>query len=219
MVRVPSVYPYAKVVILTSIVSCETGMSKTKPEKKDSEKTLPKIHGREIVATSRFFKIESIDLEFSNGETREFERMAGSGRGAVMIVPLTNDNHFLLIREYSAGTHSYQISFPKGLIDPGESPVEAGNRELQEEVGMKSSNFSPLKKLAMAPTFFDANMHLLIARNLSESHLEGDEPEPLEVIKWSLDNIDELLAKEDFCEARSVAALLLLERWRQTNDV
>jgi ADP-ribose diphosphatase len=73
--------------------------------------------------------------------------------------------------------------------------------------------------LAMAPTFFDAHMHVLIAENLTESHLDGDEPEPLEVIKWSFDNIDELLAQEDFCEARSVSALLLLERWRQANDV
>lgn len=210
MVRVPSVYPCAKVEVLPCIVSCEAGMSKT-----NSEKTLPKINGRKIVASSRFFKVESVDLEFSNGETREFERMAGSGQGAVMIAPITDDDHFLLIREYAAGTHSYQLGFPKGLIDPGENPVEAGNRELQEEVGMKAAVFSPLKQLAMAPTFFDAHMHVLIAQDLTESRLEGDEPEPLEVVKWSFDNIEELLAREDFCEARSVSALLLLERWRK----
>lgn len=211
MVKVPSVYPCAKVTVLSSIVSCEVSMSKT-----NLEKILPKIHGRKIVASSRFFRVESVDLEFSNGETREFERMAGSGRGAVMIVPLTDDNHFLLIREYAAGTHSYQLGFPKGLIDPGETPIEAGNRELQEEVGMKATSFSPLKSLAMAPTFFDAHMHVLIAENLTESRLEGDEPEPLEVVKWSFDNIDKLLSQEDFCEARSVSALLLLERWRKS---
>ncbi|MFT6268153.1 MAG: ADP-ribose diphosphatase [Alphaproteobacteria bacterium] len=185
-------------------------MSKTNLENK-----LPEINARTIVAKSRFFKVEQVDLTFSNGETREFERMSGSGRGAVMVVPLTNDNHMLLIREYSAGTHSYQLGFPKGLIDPGETPVEAGNRELQEEVGFKAEQFSPLKELAMAPTFFDAHMHVLIAEHLTESRLEGDEPEPLEVIKWSIDNIDELLQQEDFCEARSVAALLLLDRWRK----
>lgn len=184
-------------------------MSKINPEKK-----LPEIQARRTVAQSRFFKVEQVDLEFSNGVKREFERMAGSGRGAVMIVPLTDDNHFLLIREYSAGTHSYQLGFPKGLIDPGETPVEAGNRELQEEVGFKAKTFAPLKQLAMAPTFFDAHMHVLIAQGLTESHLEGDEPEPLDVIKWPCDKIDELLSQDDFCEARSVAALMLLERWR-----
>ncbi|GAB55393.1 ADP-ribose diphosphatase [Glaciecola punicea ACAM 611] len=186
-------------------------MSKTNQENK-----LPEINARAVVAKSRFFKVERVDLTFSNGATREFERMSGSGRGAVMVIPLTDDNHILLIREYSAGTHSYQLGFPKGLIDPGETPIQAGNRELQEEVGFKAEQFLPLKDLSMAPTFFDAKMNVLIAQDLTESHLEGDEPEPLQVVRWSLDNIDELLGQEDFNEARSVAALLLLERWRKS---
>lgn len=190
-------------------------MSKTKLENK-LPVILPEITARTIVAKSRFFKIEQVDLSFSNGQTREFERMSGSGRGAVMVIPLTNDNHVLLIREYAAGTHSYQLGFPKGLIDPGETPTQAGNRELQEEVGFKAEKFTALKDLAMAPTFFDARMNVLIAQDLTESHLEGDEPEPLEVVKWSLDNIQEILDQPDFTEARSVAALLLLERWRKT---
>ena len=189
-------------------------MSKTKHEN-NSTGQLPQITARKVVATSRLFKVEQVDLTFSNGQTREFERMISSGRGAVMVIPLTSDNHILLIREYGAGTHSYQLGFPKGLIDPGETPIEAANRELQEEVGFKANELTPFKELATAPTFFDAKMHLIIAQGLSESRLEGDEPEPLEVVKWSLDNIDELLMQPDFCEARSVAGLLLLERWRK----
>lgn len=185
-------------------------MSKTNPENK-----LPQINARRVVARSKFFKVEQVDLTFSNGATREFERMSGSGRGAVMVVPLTDDNHILLVREYSAGTHSYQLGFPKGIIDPGETPIQAANRELQEEAGFKAETFSPLKTLAMAPTFFDAKMHVLIAEHLSASRLEGDEPEPLEVVPWSLNEIDKLLQQDDFCEARSVAALLMLERWRK----
>lgn len=182
--------------------------------KLNDEKTLPRIHKRKVVAKSRFFKVEQVDLEFTNGATREFERMSGTGSGAVMVLPLTDDEHLLLIREYAAGTHSYQLGFPKGLIDPGESPVEAANRELQEEVGVKALEFTPIKKLAMAPTFFNAHMNVFIAQGLSESSLEGDEPEPLEVIKWPLTKINELLERADFCEARSVASLLLLLRWR-----
>lgn len=184
--------------------------------KLNEEKILPQIHARKIVAKSRFFRVEQVDLEFSNGEQREFERMAGSGRGAVMIVPMIDEQHFLLIKEYSAGTHSYQLGFPKGLIDPGETPIEAGNRELQEEVGYKAERFFELKQLAMAPTFFDAQMNVLVAQGLTESVLEGDEPEPLEVLKFSINSIDDLLARDDFCEARSVATLLMLDRWRKS---
>nr|WP_136250862.1 ADP compounds hydrolase NudE [Ningiella ruwaisensis] len=188
-------------------------MSKINPNKK-----LPTIHKTQTVAHSRFFKIEQVDLEFSNGATREFERMGGSGRGAVMIVPLIDDDTMLLIREYAAGTHSYQLGFPKGLIDLGETPEQAANRELQEEVGYKADELSRLRSVMMAPTFFNASMHILVAKCLTPSSLEGDEPEPLEVVKWSINDADALLQREDFAEARSVAALLLLLRARQQKE-
>lgn len=179
----------------------------------DPNKPLPQIHQREIVAKSNFFRVERVDLEFSNGATRQFERMAGSGRGAVMIVPFLDAETFLLVREYAAGTHSYQLGFPKGLIDAGESPFEAANRELKEEAGYGANQLHDLHCVSMAPTFFNATMHICIAQDLYECQLPGDEPEPLEVIPWSIHKTDALLAREDFVEARSIAALLLMHKW------
>ncbi len=179
----------------------------------DPDKPLPQIHQREIVAKSGLFRVERIDLEFSNGAQRQFERMAGSGRGAVMIVPFIDDKQFLLVREYAAGTHSYQIGFPKGLIDPGESALEAADRELKEEVGHGAGFLEKIHRVSMAPTFFNATMDIVVAKDLYVKQLEGDEPEPLEVIPWSLDNTDALLARDDFVEARSIAALFLAQKW------
>lgn len=179
----------------------------------DTDKVLPTIHHTEVVAKSKFFRVEKLDLEFSNGATREFERMAGGGRGAVMIVALKDADTMLLIREYACGTHSYQLGFPKGLIDPGESPEQAANRELQEEAGYQADTLHRLHEVHMAPTFFNAKMHILIAQGLSPKTLEGDEPEPLEVIEWPIADVDGLLAREDFIEARCIAALLLLQKW------
>lgn len=177
------------------------------------DKTLPLIHHREIVARSRLFRVEEVQLEFSNGEQRVFERMAGSGRGAVMIVPFTQDNTLLLVREYAAGLHEYQLGFPKGLIDPGETPIEAANRELKEEVGFGARQLHPIRTVTMAPTFFSAHMHIVIATDLYPEKLPGDEPEPLEVVKWSLSDKDKLLQQPDFTEARCIAALYMAEEW------
>lgn len=66
-----------------------------------------------------------------------YERMRPSPREAVMIVPVIGDHLLLLlIREYAVGTESYELGFPKGLIDLGEKVLEAANRELMEEVGL-----------------------------------------------------------------------------------
>jgi len=173
----------------------------------NSSLTLPKVLKRSIVACSQFFKIETLQLKFSNGEERDFERMQG-GRPAVLVVPFYNDNTLLLIREYAAGTHTYELGFPKGLIDAGESPVEAANRELKEEVGFGAKEFIELKKVVMAPSYFSSEMTLFMAKDLYVESLPGDEPEPLEVIKWPLDKIEELLTRDDFRESRSITALL-----------
>ena len=179
----------------------------------DPNKPLPQIHHREIVAKSGYFRVERVDLEFSNGAKRQFERMAGSGRGAVMIVPFIDPDTFLLVREYAAGTHNYQLGFPKGLIDPGETPLQAANRELKEEAGYGANQLNDIHSVSMAPTFFDAKMNIVLARDLYPCSLEGDEPEPLEVIPWSVNNINELLARDDFREARSIAALFLTQKY------
>lgn len=178
-----------------------------------TDKQLPLIHERKIVAKSGIFKVERVDLEFSNGAKRQFERMAGSGRGAVMIVPLLDDNTLLLIKEYAAGTHRYELGFPKGLVDVGETSQQAANRELKEEVGFGARELIPLHQVSMAPTFFNAQMDILIARDLYPESLEGDEPEPLDKVPWSLSEIDSLLSRPDFNEARSIAALLLAHKW------
>lgn len=174
------------------------------------EKKLPIITDRKQVAKSRLFAIEQIDLTFSNGVQREYERMQGAGRGAVMIMPMLDDDTILLVREYCAGTHTYELGFPKGLIDLGERPEEAANRELQEEIGYGSKKLTLLHKVAMAPAFFDASMHIFIAKNLYTQWLEGDEPESLDVVPWKISEYKKLLNQPDFNEARSIAALMLL---------
>lgn len=171
---------------------------------------LPKINGQKQVAKSRLFTIEQIDLTFSNGEQRQYERMLGTGSGAVMIVPMLDDDTLLLVREYCGGTHSYELGFPKGLIDPGESPELAANRELKEEISYGSERLTPLSQMMMAPAFFNAKMDVFIARDLYIEKLEGDEPESLEVVPWAIKDYKNLLQQHDFKEARSIAALMLL---------
>lgn len=174
-----------------------------------SELKLPTIHQTKVVAETKMFQVETLDLEFSNGATRQYERLKGSGRGAVMVLPLTAESELILIREYAAGTEQYELGFPKGLIDPGESADDAANRELQEEVGFGAKQLTVLKELTLAPGYFASRMHLILATELYPSKLEGDEPEPLLQVKWPLSQWKELLELPEFSEARSVAALML----------
>ncbi|NTS76539.1 ADP compounds hydrolase NudE [Catenovulum sp. SM1970] len=173
---------------------------------------LPKILSTNSVAKSRLFEVESVELEFSNGNQRTYERMKSSGRSAVMVIPMLDDETMLLVREYAGGTHTYELGFPKGLIDPDEQPEQAANRELKEEIGYGANELISLQSVTMAPSYFSARMHILLAKGLYEERLEGDEPEPLEIVPWPISQVDQLLAQPDFNEARSIAALFLARR-------
>lgn len=171
----------------------------------------PKVLDRRIVAQSRLFRIEEVDLEFSNGARRTYERVPGGG-DSVMIVPFLDPNRILLIREYCVGSERYELGLPKGVVEPGENPLEAANRELQEEVGYAARDLRVLKRVSLVPGYIAHHSLVVLARDLYEQRLSGDEPEPIEVIPWPISELDALLEREDFDEARSVAGLLIALR-------
>ncbi len=172
----------------------------------------PRITGVSRIASSRLFEIEAVDLLFDNGATAQYERVCTQLAGAVCICAIDADE-VLLIREYQVGTDRYELVLPKGAIDPGEEVLSAANRELMEEVGHGAKNLELMKVMAVAPGYFNHRTHLVLATDLYPQRAEGDEPEPLEVVRWSLNELPALFAREDFSEARSLAALVLAQQW------
>ncbi|KXU38924.1 ADP compounds hydrolase NudE [Ventosimonas gracilis] len=173
--------------------------------------TPPKILSSQIVAKSRLFTVERLELRFSNGVERSYERLVGSGQipGAVMVVALADREHALLVEEYCAGSADYQLSLPKGLIEPGEDFLAAGNRELQEEAGFAARNLEYLTDLGLSPAYMSQRIAVVLARDLYQQRLPGDEPEPMRLDKISLHNLYSLLSNPQFTDGRALAALYL----------
>lgn len=173
-------------------------------------RTRPTILGRREVAASRLFRVEAVDLRFANGCETRFERLVGSGRGAVLVVPMPDPETILLVREYAAGTDRYELGFPKGRIEGEEPVLEAGNREIMEEVGFGAGRLEKLASLSLAPAYSSHLTHVVLATDLYPRRLPGDEPEPLEVVEWRLADVEGLLARDDVTEARTIAALFMV---------
>ncbi len=167
---------------------------------------LPTIHGI-TEHDAGPYRMERLDLEFSNGERRQFERLRGRGHGAVAVVPLLDADTVLLVREYAAGLHRYELGLVKGRIDAGESALQAANRELKEEAGYGAHRLEVVRELSLAPVYMSHETTVVLARDLYPERLPGDEPEDLEVVPWKLDALGELALREDFSEGRSIAAL------------
>ncbi len=172
---------------------------------------VPEVMQRRRHKVSKFFTVDELDLRFSNGESRTYERLSG-GNGAVIAVPF--DGHdFYMSSEYACGFERYELGFVKGKIDAGETPEQACLRELSEEIGFGCRKMEKLKKeLSVAPGMLSLKMHCFLCTDLYPHVLKsGDEPEPIRLIKVSASEALDLAfdPNSPLTEARSIACLLL----------
>jgi ADP-ribose pyrophosphatase len=65
-------------------------------------------------------------------------------RDFVVVAPLTEDGHLILVRHYRHGPRRITRSLPSGFIEGDESPAEAAKRELLEETGYVAESWSQL---------------------------------------------------------------------------
>jgi len=183
-----------------------------------TDRRLPKIHARREREAGKMLRVEQIDLEFSNGERRTYHRMKPSGLGAVIIVPMLDEETVLLAREYAAGLHHYEIGLPKGRLEHGESIIEAAEREMKEEIGYGARDLVELTRLSLAPGYMTHITHIVLARDLYPEKLNGDEPEELEVVPWPLADLRSLTARDDCTEGRTIAALYIARDYLQAES-
>ena len=173
---------------------------------------LPTIHGITEHDVGPY-RMERLDLEFSNGERRRYERLHGRGHGAVVVVPMLDDDTVLLVREYGAGIDRYELGLPKGRLDRDETVEQGANRELKEEVGFGARELHILTTLSLSPAYMTSMTHVVLARDLYPERLPGDEPEELEVVPWKLSELHTLVGRPDVSEGRSIAALFIAREY------
>ncbi len=171
----------------------------------------PEILNRHLLSAEemaeRGFSIEEMHLRFSNQQERHYWRFKPGLQGVVLVVPMLDDETVLLIREYAAGTHNYQLQLPKGALEEGEELLPAANRELMEEVGKGARRLEHINRFTAIPGFNPQVTDVVLAQDLYDEKRKGDEPEEMEVVPWSLQNLTELVERQDCTEARSIAAL------------
>lgn len=89
---------------------------------------------------------------------------------AVAIVPLdVARNAVVIIEQFRIGSfvnnrlESFQLEIPAGLIDPGETPLEAAHRELLEETGLSTRSLTPALEFYSSPGFSSEKVYGFLA--------------------------------------------------------
>jgi len=136
----------------------------------------------------RFIVTRYIDSSGAVREWESFERV--NVKGIVAIVPVTDDNEVLLIKQFRPPVNGYVIEFPAGLNE-GEGPLEeAARRELLEETGYSAREMIYLTEGPLSSGASEEILSVYLARGLEFQGVgKGDETENIEVLKIPMNEL------------------------------
>jgi len=83
----------------------------------------------------------------------------------VNVIAITPEHKIVFARQHRFGIGSDTLELPGGIIEAGESPLEAAKRELEEETSYIGSEWEYIGKVASNPVFIDSYIHHCIVRN------------------------------------------------------
>ncbi len=157
----------------------------------------------EVLFAGQYFSLERDD------DGVEWVRCADE----VLVVPLTAAGEAILTVEPAAALGQATLLLPGGAVEPGESPLAAANRELQEEIGLRAARLDWLGELHPFSKYLTVRSQLYLGRDLSPSRLVGDEGYAIGQERVGLDGFEALIAAGRLRDARTIAGLCLARHY------
>ena len=129
---------------------------------------------------------------------------------AVAILAVDAEDRVVFVRQRRIATGGSLLELPAGLIDAGETPLETAKRELREETGLRGGTWRELTSFWSSPGFVNERVWVFAAHGLEEGEPDPDEGEELEVVRWTLPEVERRLPELE--DATTLIGLLLYLR-------
>jgi ADP-ribose pyrophosphatase len=162
---------------------------------------------REPVYQGKLIRIDQLTARVSNG--KEYVRDLVVHPGAVAIIPITPQNEIIFVRQYRYGANETLLEIPAGTLHAQEDPDLCAIRELQEEVGMKPGSLRKIGGVFVAPGYDSEYITLYLATDLTESRLDMDEDEFIELTRIPVAEVYKMMERGEFNDAKTVCALAM----------
>ncbi len=127
---------------------------------------------------------------------------------AIGVVPIDSDGNTWLVKQSRYSLNQYTWEIPEGGCPQGESPLEAAQRELEEEVGVKARDWQELMIMHLSNSVSDEFCVVFVARDLFAGQQQLEATEDIECKKVPLLDAIEMVKRGEITDAISVAALL-----------
>jgi ADP-ribose pyrophosphatase len=163
----------------------------------------------EMKYKGRVFDLRRDQVRLPDGQVTELDIVEHNG--AVTLVPVDAEHQIWLVRQYRHAAGIELLELPAGGMELDEDIFECAQRELREEIGMTSGVMEKVGAFYLAPGYSTEFMHIFLARELSPAPLPGDIDEVLNLEKYPISEVYEMVSQGDIQDAKSLAALFLVQ--------
>ena len=134
-------------------------------------------------------------------------------KGAVAVIPITENNEAILVRQFRYAHHREFLEIPAGKFDfIGEDPLAAAKRELEEETGARAGKYTYLGVLDTTPALIDEKIHMYLAEDLTFGEMHLDEDEFLSVQKFPMTKLIDMVMSGEIRDSKTQIAILKAAR-------
>lgn len=117
------------------------------------------------------------------------------------------DGRVLVVRQFRYAAATVCVELPGGVVDTGESPLIAAQRELLEETGHTASEWTSVGRMYANPARQTNSVHIFLARGLSHSAEQDlDESEGIEFEYASIPDLHLMIERNQFSQALHTAS-------------
>ncbi|MCC8042216.1 MAG: NUDIX hydrolase [Oscillospiraceae bacterium] len=128
--------------------------------------------------------------------------------GGVCIVPLTDDNEVIMVKQFRYAFKTVLLEVPAGKLEPGEDPAESGKRELSEEIGARCDSYDYLGVCYPSVAYLTEKIHIYLARGLHFGETHYDEDEHMDIVRIPLEKAYEMVLNNEIPDAKTQIAIM-----------
>lgn len=170
-----------------------------------------KVQSSKIVYNGKVFKVTSDQIVEPTGITARRDVIRHSGSVVVLAVDESAaEPRVLLEKQYRYAARDYLWELPAGRIDPGETALAAGKRELLEETGYRARKWKRALHFYPSPGFLDETMTIFFARELAAGDAEPEDDECIECELIPLRQMVDMVLSGKIRDGKTIAGVLWL---------
>lgn len=130
-----------------------------------------------------------------------------NANASVFVVPVSNDGQIYLIQQFRYPNKNISWELPAGAIDKGEEPLEAAQRELLEETGLKGTKWEAHGSIYLTPGLTSSTCTIYRASDLTMGTPEHEDEAILECRKFQQYEIKDMIRNGEMTDGPSIAVL------------